>query len=102
MDLRICFENRSKGAVRVDDASMFRHYATNYLADFNPEWGGFIACDAAEMKENHLEPLWQVLIRNASAAIEAELLAYIERNPMVAYHVHVYRKATNQNAVKIH
>ncbi len=41
MDLRLCFEN--KAGVKIDEASVFRHYAENYLSGFNVEWGGSVS-----------------------------------------------------------
>ena len=99
MNLRVCFENSDR--VNVNDSSMMRHYVESYLADFKPEWAGFIMIPHAETKRGTMEPVWQVLIRDASARTERELLEYLSENPMAAYHVHVYRKDQG-NEVKIH
>ncbi|WP_207480812.1 hypothetical protein [Arenibaculum pallidiluteum] len=90
MDLRICFENQE--SVNVNDSAMMRHYAESYLADYRPEWAGFVMLPHDETRRATMEPVWQVLVRDATARTEADLLDYIARNPMAAYHVHVYRK----------
>jgi len=90
MDIRVCFENKEK--VNVDDAAMMRHYSESYLADFSPEWAGFIMLPHNETKRGTMEPVWQVLIRNATDRTEHDLIDYLQRNPMAGYHVHVYRK----------
>lgn len=89
MQLRVCFENQS--SVNVNDGAMMRHYAESYLADFSPEWGGFIMLPYDETRRKRMEPVWQVLIRNADPSVEQELLDYIDRNPMAAYFIHIYR-----------
>lgn len=99
MQLRVCFEN--KETVNVNDAAMMRHYAESYLADFHPEWAGFIMLPHDETRRATMEPVWQVLIRDASARTERTLLDYLRDNPMAAYHVHVYRKDQG-NEVKVH
>lgn len=99
MQLRVCFEN--KETVNVNDAAMMRHYAESYLADFRPEWAGFIMMPHAETKRQTMEPVWQVLIRDANDGTQEELLRYLSRNPMAAYHVHVYRRERG-NEVKVH
>ncbi|MBP2230183.1 hypothetical protein J2847_003486 [Azospirillum agricola] len=99
MDLRVCFENME--TVNVNDAAMMEHYAKSYLADFNPEWAGFIMLPHDETSRATMEPAWQVLIRNATAKTERALLDYLDENPMAAYHVHVYRRDTG-NERKIH
>lgn len=99
MQLRVCFENME--TVNVNDPSMMRHYAESYLADFRPEWAGFIMLPQDETRRATMEPAWQMLIRDASPDLEAKLLDYLRRNPMAAYYVHVYRKGSG-NEVKIH
>lgn len=99
MDLRVCFEN--KESVNVNDATMMRHYTKSYLADFDPEWAGFIMLPHDETRRATMEPAWQVLIRNATPKTESALLSYLDDNPMAAYHVHVYRHDTG-NERKIH
>lgn len=89
MELRICFENQM--SVNVNDAAMMRHYAESYLADFRPEWAGFAMLPHDETRRATMEPVWQVRVQG-DRRTEAELLDYVERNPMAAYHVHVYRK----------
>ncbi len=99
MHLRVCFENME--SVNVNDPAMMRHYAESYLADFRPEWAGFIMLPHDETRRATMEPAWQVLIRNATAETERRLIDYVTRNPMAAYHVHVYRKDKG-NEVKVH
>ena len=99
MHLRVCFENME--SVNVNDAVMMRHYAESYLADFRPEWAGFIMLPQDETCRATMEPAWQMLIRNATPETERQLIDYVRRNPMAAYHVHVYRKDTG-NEVKVH
>ncbi|AWK87331.1 hypothetical protein [Azospirillum thermophilum] len=99
MDLRVCFEN--KESVNVNDGEMMKHYARSYLADFDPEWGGFIMLPHAETRRKRMEPVWQVLIRNASPGTEQRLISYLDDNPMAAYFVHVYRR-DHGNERKIH
>jgi hypothetical protein len=99
MQLRICFENME--TVNVNDAAMMRHYVESYLADFQPEWAGFIMLPHSETARKTMEPVWQVLIRDASSDTERRLKDYLRRNPMAAYHVHVYRH-DHGNEVKIH
>jgi hypothetical protein len=94
MQLRICFENME--SVNVNDASMMRHYAESYLDDFRPEWGGFVMLPHDETVRKTMEPVWQMFIRNASEEKESKLLNYLRRNPMAAYHVHVYRNEDGQ------
>ena len=100
MDLRVCFEIME--SVNVNDAAMMKHYTKSYLADFNPEWAGFIMLPHDETLRATMEPAWQVLIRDASPRTEQELLRYIDENPMAAYHVHVYRRDGGRNESKIH
>lgn len=99
MQLRVCFENMK--SVNVNDASMMRHYAESYLADFRPEWAGFIMLPHNETRRATMEPAWQMLIRNATPEMERRLLEYVRDNPMAAYHVHIYRRDTG-NEVKVH
>ena len=99
MQLRICFENME--TVNVNDATMMRHYAENYLADFRPEWSGFIMLPHDETARKTMEPAWQMFIREANSDTERRLVDYLERNPMAAYHVHVYRE-DRRNEVKVH
>jgi len=99
MQLRVCFEN--KETVNVNDAAMMRHYCESYLADFQPQWAGFIMLPHDETVRATMEPAWQVLIRDANPRTERELLDYLTANPMAAYHVHVYRRDQG-NEVKIH
>ena len=99
MHLRVCFENMK--SVTVNDATMMRHYAESYLSDFRPEWAGFIMLPQDETRRATMEPAWQMLIRNATPETERQLLDYVRRNPMAAYHVHVYRKDVG-NEVKVH
>lgn len=99
MRLRVCFENMA--SVDVNDPSMMRHYAESYLADFHPDWAGFIMLPHDETRRATMEPAWQVLIRNATPDTERRLVDYVSNNPMAAYHVHVYRQAAG-NEMKIH
>ena len=99
MQLRVCFENMQ--SVNVNDAAMMRHYAESYLADFHPEWAGFIMLPHNETRRATMEPVWQMLIRNATPDMERRLVEYIRSNPMAAYHVHVYRKDRG-NETKVH
>ncbi len=99
MQLRVCFEN--KETVNVNDAAMMKHYCESYLADFYPEWAGFIMLPHTETARATMEPVWQVLLRDALPRTESKLLEYVTDNPMAAYHVHVYRKEQG-NEVKIH
>lgn len=98
MDLRVCFENSER--VNVNDAAMMRHYAESYLADFKPEWAGFIMIPHSDTRRGTMEPVWQVLIRGASDRTERDLLDYVAENPMAAYHIHVYRRGQG-NEVKV-
>lgn len=95
MDLRICFENGP--GVNVDDNTMARHYCTSYLADFSPEWGGFIALPHDELVEGRMQPVWQVFLHDAD---ERRVLDYLARNPVAGYHTHAYRM-TPTGSVKI-
>ncbi|MBL4739630.1 MAG: hypothetical protein JKY12_01470 [Sneathiella sp.] len=88
MDLRLCFEN--KAGIRIDEASVFRHYAENYLNGFNVEWGGSISVPHSDTHTGPMEPLWQYRIPDASTACRDYLAEYLERNPMAGYFVHVY------------
>jgi hypothetical protein len=99
MDLRVCFENMA--SVNINDAAMMKHYTQSYLADFTPEWGGFIMLPHDETRRATMEPAWQVLIRDASPKTEQALLSYLDDNPMAAYYVHVYRN-DHGAAQKIH
>jgi len=90
MELRVCFENQE--TVNVNDAAMMRHYAESYLADYRPEWAGFVMLPHSETRRGTMEPAWQVLIHDANARTAEDLVDYVSRNPMAAYHVHVYRK----------
>lgn len=100
MDLRLCFEN--KAGVKIDEASVFRHYAENYLNGFNVEWGGSISVPHGDTKTGHMEPLWQYLISDASDACRDYLSEYLDRNPMAGYFVHVYQCDLGANDKKIH
>ncbi|MFD1623738.1 hypothetical protein [Azospirillum griseum] len=99
MDLRVCFENMAN--VTVNDAAMMKHYAQSYLADFGPEWGGFIMLPHTDTRRATMEPAWQVLIRGATPRTEQALLRYLDDNPMAAYYVHVYRNGAGDSQ-KIH
>ncbi len=100
MDLRLCFEN--KAGVRIDEASVFRHYAENYLNGFNVEWGGSVSIPHHDTRTAPMEPLWQYLIRDASDACRDYLKEYLDRNPMAGYFVHVYECAPGSHDNKIH
>jgi hypothetical protein len=89
MELRVCFENQE--SVNVNDATMMKHYAESYLADFKTEWAGFVMLPHSETVRGTMEPAWQVLVQGDEKT-EKDLLDYVGRNPMAAYHVHVYRK----------
>ncbi len=100
MDLRLCFEN--KAGIRIDEASVFRHYAENYLNGFNIEWAGSISVPHSQTKTGPMEPLWQYRIEDASLACKEYLKEYLDRNPMAGYFVHVYECASGKNDNKIH
>ena len=100
MDLRLCFEN--KAGVRIDEASVFRHYAENYLNGFNVEWGGSVSIPHHDTNTAPMEPLWQYFIRDASTACRDYLKEYLDRNPMAGYFVHVYECAKGNSDTKIH
>ncbi|GLQ07614.1 hypothetical protein [Sneathiella chinensis] len=100
MDLRLCFEN--KAGVRIDEASVFRHYAENYLSGFQIEWGGSISVPHGDTSTTPMEPLWQYFIRTASTACRDYLIEYLERNPMAGYFVHVYQCEAGEHDRKIH
>ena len=99
MDLRLCFENKS--GVNIDDASVFRHYAGNYLAGFEANWAGTVSVSHADKKTGTMEPLWQVMIEEASPACRDYLCEYLSRNPMCGYYVHVYEMHRGAAAEKI-
>jgi len=100
MDLRLCFEN--KAGVKIDEASVFRHYAENYLSGFNVEWGGSVSIPHTDTHTAPMEPLWQYLIRNASEACRDYLKEYLDRNPMAGYFVHIYELKPGANEIKIY
>lgn len=99
MDLRLCFEN--KAGVNIDEASVFRHYAENYLNGFDIEWGGSISVPHSETRTSPMEPLWQYIIPNASTACRDYLVEYLNRNPMAGYFVHVYETGLGDGDRKI-
>lgn len=99
MDLRLCFEN--KAGVNIDDQTVFRHYAGNYLSGFDIEWGGTITVSHRDQKTGGMEPMWQYIIRDASPACRDYLREYLSRNPMCGYHVHVYESRVGHPSVKI-
>ncbi|WP_025898521.1 hypothetical protein [Sneathiella glossodoripedis] len=100
MDLRLCFENKS--GVKIDEASVFRHYAENYLSGFNVEWGGSISIPHKDTHTVQMEPAWQYFIRDASIACRDYLQEYLTRNPMAGYFVHIYECERGQNDRKIY
>ncbi len=100
MDIRLCFEN--KAGIKIDEASVFRHYAENYLAGFQVEWAGSISIPHRDTQTSQMEPLWQYLIRDASIACRDYLIEYLNRNPMAGYHVHLYEMSKGQRDHKIH
>lgn len=100
MDLRLCFEN--KAGIKIDEASVFRHYAENYLSGFNVNWGGSISIPHGETETTPMEPLWQYIIPDASLACRDYLKEYLDRNPMAGYFVHVYECSSGLNDKKIH
>ncbi len=99
MDLRLCFEN--KAGVKIDEASVFRHYAENYLSGFDMIWAGSISIPHTDAQTESMEPLWQYRIQDASVACKDYLLEYIERNPMAGYFVRVYESNAGTNDKKI-
>ncbi len=99
MDLRLCFEN--KAGVRIDEASVFRHYAENYLNGFDVEWGGSISVPHSDTKTAPMEPLWQYFIRDASTPCRDYLKEYLSRNPMAGYFVHVYECEGGNRDIKL-
>ena len=100
MDLRLCFEN--KAGVKIDEASVFRHYAENYLSGFNVEWGGSVSIPHSDTRTVQMEPVWQYFIRGASEVCREYLKEYLERNPMAGYFVHIYECNRGQNDTKIY
>ncbi|MBL4808030.1 MAG: hypothetical protein JKY31_12215 [Rhodobacteraceae bacterium] len=100
MNLRLCFEH--KAGVNIDESSVFRHYAENYLNGFDVEWGGSISVPHMDTKTSPMEPLWQYLIRDASVPCRDYLKEYLNRNPMAGYYVHVYESESGVRDVKIH
>jgi predicted protein tyrosine phosphatase len=88
MEIRLCFENKS--GIRIDEASVFRHYAENYLSGFDLEWAGTVSIPHYQTNTGHMEPLWQYMIRDASIACRDYLKEYLTRNPMAGYFVHLY------------
>ena len=100
MEIRLCFENKS--GVKIDEASVFRHYAENYLSGFDVEWGGSVSIPHTDTHTAQMEPLWQYLIRDASQACRDYLVEYLTRNPMAGYFVHLYEHTTGQPEQKIH
>ncbi len=100
MDLRLCFEN--KAGVKIDEASVFRHYAENYLSGFDVEWGGSVSIPHNDTHTAPMEPLWQYLIRGASEACRDYLKEYLDRNPMAGYFVHIYELKPGENEAKIY
>lgn len=99
MHLRLCFENKS--GVNIDDATVFQHYASNYLAGFDIEWGGTIMITHQDRKTGSMEPMWQYVINNASTACRDYLCEYLDRNPMCGYYVHVYEGHLGRPTIKI-
>ena len=97
--LRLFFEPDPN--VNVNHSDMFQHYAENYLAGFDVEFGGFISMDLTEKIHGRFEPVWQYIIRNSTVATENYLKEYLRRNPMDGYAIHIYKKKPNQNPVKI-
>ncbi len=100
MDIRLCFENKS--GVKIDEASVFRHYAENYLAGFDVEWGGSISVPHNQTHTKQMEPLWQYYIRDASQPCRDYLIEYLNRNPMAGYFVHIYEVLPGAGDNKIH
>jgi len=100
MDIRLCFENKS--GVKIDEASVFRHYAENYLSGFQVEWAGSISIPHHDTRTSQMEPLWQYLIHDASQACRDYLMEYLDRNPMAGYYVHLYELAKGERDQKIH
>ena len=99
MNLRLCFENKS--GVNIDDASVFRHYAANYLSGFDIQWGGTIMITHRDRKTGSMEPMWQYVIADASSACRDYLCEYLDRNPMCGYYVHVYESHPGEGTAKI-
>lgn len=100
MDLRLCFENKS--GVKIDEASVFCHYAENYLAGFDVEWAGSVSIPHHETKTAPMEPLWQYFIRDASVACRDYLKEYLDRNPMAGYFIHIYVHNAGEVETKIY
>ena len=100
MNLRLCFEH--KAGVNIDEATVFRHYAENYLSGFDVKWGGSVSVPHHDTKTRPMEPLWQYLIEEASPAARDYLIEYLDRNPMAGYFVHVYEVTSGAGDKKIH
>jgi len=85
----------------VNHATMFEHYASNYLSDFNFSFGGHISMDLMDKVGDAMEPVWQFIDNDVSTVTMVKLDEYLKRNPMEGYHVHLYNQEPGKNAQHI-